>query len=116
MKLFDPKIPILDELSEHSEFEKVQEEFSQYDSTYVFNASVRSRRQPILEAYRKCSEYLDDDFCKEICKPGKFIDRLWELQICFVLISSGHEVIKRTSGRKFARPDFCIKNNELTVC
>jgi hypothetical protein len=109
MELFDKNIAILDDYSDQSEFEKLKKKFSQYDSTYVFNAAAQSRRKPIIDAYNKCAEYLDDDFCNQIRIPGKFIDRLWELQICLTLLANDHKIIKRTSGRDYARPDFCIK-------
>ncbi len=114
MDLFDPKIPILNRDAEQSEFERIQNDFIEYDSSYVFNASAIERRDFILESYIKCKDFLDTDFCQEIRKPGCFIDRLWELQICLVLISNGHEIIKRTSSKNYARPDFCVrgKNGE----
>jgi len=112
VELFDKNISILDDHADQSEFEALKKKFSQYDPTYVFNGSASSRREPILNAYEKCAEYLDEDFCSQIRIPGKFIDRLWELQICLALLSNGHDIIKRTSGRDYARPDFCIKSSD----
>jgi hypothetical protein len=109
MDLFDLKIPILNKNAKQSEFEKIQKDFSEYDPSYVFNASAIERRECISIPYIKCKDFLDDNFCLEIRKPGKFIDRLWELQVCLVLISNGHKIIKRVSARNYARPDFCVK-------
>lgn len=112
MDLFDPEIPILNKNSKQSEFERIQKDFPDYDSSYVFNAAAIERRDCISRSYIKCKDFLDDNFCLEIRKPGNFIDRLWELQICLILISNGHKIIKRVSPRKYARPDFCVKGKD----
>jgi len=112
MELFDSKISVLNDNSKPSDFINLQNKFPEYDSSYVFNASASSRRKFILKAYEMCKEYLDEDFCKEIRKPGKFIDRLWELQICLVLLLNNYKIIKRCSGNNFARPDFCVAGKD----
>ncbi len=112
MELFDSKIPILPMDTKQEEYDVVLKEFSGLDTSYVFNATCIDRRQYIQEAYDKCKDYLDDDFCLQIRLPGKFISRLWELQLCSVFLFFNLNLIKPPSGKnKISRPDFCIMDS-----
>lgn len=109
MELFDTKIPILPVDSSQEEYDSLFKKFSELDQSYVFNASCLERRQYIQEAYDKCKDYLDDDFHIQIKFPGKFISRLWELQLCSVFLFFKLNLVKPPLNKqKVSRPDFCI--------
>jgi hypothetical protein len=113
MKLFDENIPILKGNAKQKEYDLLFRQFLQYDPSYVFNTSCLERRKYIQEAYDKCKDYLDDDFHVQIKTPGKFISRLWELQICSVFLFYNLNLIKPVSSKKkISRPDFCIQDSD----
>jgi hypothetical protein len=109
MELFDTKIPILPINTNQEKYDSLLKEFPDLDKFYVFNASCMERRQYIQDAYDKCKDYLDDDFNIQIKLPGKFISRLWELQLCSVFLLFNLKLIKPPLNKiKISRPDFCI--------
>jgi|JI6StandDraft_1071083.scaffolds.fasta_scaffold08843_1 hypothetical protein len=113
MELFDKKIPLLPIDSPQESYDSLLKDFSNLDQSYVFNASCIERRQYIQEAYDKCKEYLDDDFHIQIKIPGKFISRLWELQLCSIFLFYNLNLVKPLSGKKkISRPDFCILDSD----
>ena len=77
------------------------------------------RRQYIQDAYDKCKDFLDDDFNIQIKLPGKFISRLWELQLCSIFLFFNLDLVKPPQNKlKISRPDFCIldsKGNKIWV-
>ncbi len=108
--LYDEDIPILDIDSDESQYEMFKEEFSQYDPTYVFNGLAKDRRQCIEKAFTLSERFLDDNFKEQIKIKGNFFSRLWELQLCSILLHKGYELIPPPRNKKqSARPDFCIK-------
>jgi len=109
MELFDTNIPILLNNATQREYDSLCKEFSGLDYSYVFNGACLERRQYIQEAYDKCKDYLDDDFAEQIRIPGKFISRLWELQLCSILLFFKMNLVRPPSSKtKLSRPDFCI--------
>lgn len=109
MGLFDKRIPILPLGSKQEKYQPIISKFGDLDQSYVFNASCPERRGFIESAYNNCADYLDRDFREEIKLPGKFVSRLWELQLCSVLLSLNYKLIKPPVGRKkVSRPDFCV--------
>jgi len=98
-------------------YDSLYKKFSNLDKSYVLNACCIERRQHIQEAYDKCKDYLDNDFTKEIRLPGNFISRLWELQLCSILLFKKYNLIKpQYKKKKGSRPDFCIldtHNNKI---
>lgn len=110
--MFDPTIPILDTDNLDREvlqtgLDDLKKQYSHYDEAYVANACFRERREVLDDAYKTCEPYLDSGFKSEISKPGKFMDRLWELALCSVLLHKGYTLEKWTNTTK-ARPDFCV--------
>lgn len=109
MELFDSKIPILPLETTQEEYDSLFKKFSNLDQSYVFNASCIERRQYIQIAYDKCKDYLDDDFHDQVKLPGKFISRIWELQLCSIFLFFNLKLVKPLSSKKkVSRPDFCI--------
>lgn len=113
--LYDEEIPILEINSDDSEYEKIKTKFSHYDQTYVFNGLVQERRMFIEKAFSMCEKFLDDTFTTEIKREGNFFNRLWELQLCAILIHNGYKLVEPPRSKKSpARPDFCIQNADGT--
>src|SRR5581483_2522073 len=88
----------------------------QYEENYIFNASFKERRDVLEGAYQQCRPYLDQGFVRDVGKPGKFFDRLWELALCSILLHKGF-VLEKSVPTKGARPDFCIlqENKKIWV-
>jgi len=110
VNLFDDAIPILSNNAQESDYEELKERFSHYDSSYVFNASYLPRRDYILKCYEKAKDYLDKDFVIEFRQKRKFIERMWELQLCSILLHNKCNLLKEFSDKRknISRPDFCI--------
>lgn len=109
--LYDEEIPVLETGSEDSEYERIKEKFSHHDSTYVFNGLVKERRFFIEKAFKISEKFLDSDFKSEIKREGNFFNRLWELQLCTILLHNGYKLIEPPRCKKsLARPDFCIEH------
>jgi hypothetical protein len=106
--MFDATIPILkEEELDQEHLDALKKRFAHYDESYVANACFPERRKVFDEAYELCKPYLDDGFVNEIKKPGKFMDRVWELALCSILLHKGYKLEKWKKTRK-PRPDFCI--------
>jgi hypothetical protein len=109
--MFDPNIPVFNrETLTNEMLVELKAKYSQYDEKYVANACIEERRRVLDEAYNICKDYLDDGFVNEICKYGKFMDRLWELSLCSILIHKNYTLEKWTKTNK-PKPDFCILLN-----
>jgi len=115
--LFDPKIPILKFGDDSSELENLKKKYPEYDPGYIANTCYEPRRVILGEAYELCKDYLDENFTKDIKIPGRFLDKLWELHLCVVLLHNNYDLEKNPGGKK-ARPDFCIllpNNNKIWI-
>ena len=111
--LYDEEIPILKTDSKESEFEEMKNRFSHYDPTYVFNGLVKERRVYIEKAFSLSEKFLDIDFKAQIKIEGNFFSRLWELQLCTILISNDYKLVEPPRVKKaLARPDFCIEQED----
>ncbi len=109
VELFDTKIPILPVDTKQEEYDSQFKNFNKLDQSYVFNASCIERRRYIQEAYDKCKDYLDDDFHIQIRLPGKFVSRIWELQLCSIFLYFNLNLVKPLQSKKrTSKPDFCI--------
>lgn len=107
--MYEKNIPILDDESSDFEYKEEIKKFPNYDSTYIFNGLVKYRRDCIEKAYEISSRFLDENFKEQIKIQGNFHSRLWELQLCSILISKGYKLIIPPKIKKqLARPDFCI--------
>ena len=114
--MFDPNIPVYtSEILTNEILAKLKTDYAQYDEAYVFNACIDERRLVLDQAYYICKDYLDDDFANEICIPGKFISRIWELALCSIFLHKGYTLEKRIRTNKKARPDFCILIDEKKI-
>ncbi len=117
--MFDSAIPLLD--TSNSDRETLQKElielkskFFNYDEAYVANACFEERRKVLDRAYNECKPFLDDGFLNEVSRPGKFMDRLWELALCSILLHKGYTLEKWVKTNK-PRPDFCVLLNGKKV-
>ncbi len=113
--MFDSAIPLLDTSNLdrkilQDELDNLKRRFSHYDEAYVANACFEERRRVLDEAYDACKPFLDDGFLSEISKPSKFMDRLWELALCSILLHKGY-VLEKWSKTNKSRPDFCVLLN-----
>jgi hypothetical protein len=113
--MFDPAIPRLDTSKAdrnilQGELDQLKKQFSSFDEAYVANACFEERRRVLDEAYEVCKLFLDDGFLREVSKPGKFMDRLWELALCSILLHEGY-VLEKWSKTNKSRPDFCVLLN-----
>ncbi len=109
--MFDPDIPVFDigeYKSDNNILEKIKSNFPYYDENYIANCSFKERRVVLEKAYNECKPYLDKLFDREIRVPGKFMDRLWELALCSILLHNGYKLIKSDNN---GGPDFCILKN-----
>lgn len=105
--LLDPAIPILKFGDDPKSLEELKNKYSEYDPSYVTNTCYEPRRVILSETYEICKDYLDPNFTQDIKIPGRFLDKLWELFLCIVLLDNGYKLEKNPGGKK-ARPDFCI--------
>lgn len=111
--LYDQEIPTLETDSKESEFEEMKGRFSHYDPTYVFNGLVKERRFYIEQAFSLSEKFLDVDFKAQIKVKGNFFSRLWELQLCTILLHNSYKLIEPPRSKKSpARPDFCVEHND----
>lgn len=109
--LYDDELTSLPVDATDEDYETAKSAFSSYDPSYVFNGLAEERRVCLEAAFEKCQEFLDEDFRHQIKLPGNFISRIWELQLCTVLIENGYKLVPPPKGKKQqARPDFCIEN------
>lgn len=117
--MFDPRIPLLDTSKFdgnilETQLRELKEKFSDYDGAYVANACFEERRKVLEEAYNLCRPFLDDGFLNGIKRPGEFMDRLWELALCSILLHKGY-VLESWSRTSKPRPDFCVLLNGKKV-
>jgi hypothetical protein len=106
--MFDPTIPVLPrERLTNDALAELKAKYPDYDEAYVASACIEERRLVLDDAYETCKSYLDDCFTTEAWKPEKFMDRLWELALCSILLHKGYTLEKWSRTSK-ARPDFCI--------
>ena len=92
--------------SDVNKFEKIQKQFPEYDTSFLWLLCYQHESAPftlkyIEENYKKFHQVLDSNFPKNISAKGNFVSRMWEMIMCDILNSSGKLVPKKQSGVDF---------------
>ena len=99
--LFDPKIPTGET---QEEFDKIIEDFSEYDKNYTATALCKERKELVENMYSKFSPHADRNFLNEI--KTNFNSRSWEIYIGYVLSKNTNLLKSPTKG-----PDFLLEKD-----